>query len=82
MSEGATLGRFPRPRSFVQMEGEMSRDQSSARALREANKVFKQVEPKKPMSEYAKAEQAFQKNRERLKAERLAREGKPRSRPE
>lgn len=47
---------------------------SQARSLSEANKLFKAAEPKKNMTEYEKAQQSFQDNRERLKAERLARE--------
>ncbi|WP_431309692.1 hypothetical protein [Bradyrhizobium iriomotense] len=54
----------------------------TTRALREANKAFKPVETKKPMTDYAKAQQALHDNRERLKRERLAREIKPRSHPE
>lgn len=41
---------------------------------REANKAFKAIDPEKPMTDYAKAAQSFHANRERLKAERLARE--------
>jgi hypothetical protein len=43
-------------------------------AEREARKVFRQAEAENAMTEYDKAQQAFHKNRERLKAERLARE--------
>ncbi|MCC8983345.1 hypothetical protein [Bradyrhizobium acaciae] len=46
----------------------------------EANNLFKQTE-KKMITEYEKAEQAFQANRERLKAERLAREAERQSQP-
>lgn len=42
-------------------------------AIDAANKVFKQPS-EKTSTDYEKAEQAFQANRERLKAERLARE--------
>ncbi|MBR1168380.1 hypothetical protein ACNJYD_25605 [Bradyrhizobium sp. DASA03005] len=52
----------------------MTRDHPASRALREANKAFKPVETKKPMTDYAKAQQSHHENRERLKAERLARE--------
>ncbi|TQF38320.1 hypothetical protein UNPF46_16855 [Bradyrhizobium sp. UNPF46] len=54
----------------------MTRDHPPSRALREANKAFKPAETKKPMTDYAKAEQSQRDNRERLKAERLAREAK------
>lgn len=43
-------------------------------AQREARKAFKEVEAKKGMTDHAKAQKAFHENRERLKAERLARE--------
>lgn len=52
-----------------------------SRAAIEANDVFKQAVAK-PATDYEKAEQAFQANRERLKAERLAREAERRSRSE
>lgn len=42
------------------------------RAELEARKVFKSPQPE--MTEYAKMQQAFHDNRERLKSERLARE--------
>jgi hypothetical protein len=44
------------------------------KAEREARKAFRQVDAEKAMSEHEKAQRAFHKNRERLKAERLARE--------
>ena len=50
---------------------------SQSRATIEANNVFRQA-PAKPATDYEKAEQAFQANRERLKAERLAREAERR----
>ncbi len=43
-------------------------------AEREARKVFRDADAKVPVSEYERAQQAFHANRERLKAERLARE--------
>jgi hypothetical protein len=43
-------------------------------AEREARKVFRQVDAQKAMTEHQIAEKAFSNNRERLKAERLARE--------
>lgn len=43
-------------------------------AEREASKVFQSIDQKKGMTEYALAQKAFHDNRERLKAERLARE--------
>ena len=57
----------------------MSDDQTFERkvttpAEREARKVFREAEAKKAISEHEKAQKAFHENRERLKAERLARE--------
>jgi hypothetical protein len=45
-------------------------------AEREARKVFRAVEAEKALTDYEKAQKAFHENRERLKAERLAREEK------
>ena len=45
-------------------------------AEREARKAFRQVEAAKAITEHERAQKAFQENRERLKALRLAREGK------
>ena len=44
------------------------------KAEREARNVFRQVEAKNAMTEYETAQKTFHANRERLKAERLARE--------
>ncbi|MCC8977313.1 hypothetical protein [Bradyrhizobium acaciae] len=41
---------------------------------REAHKIFKAVKAKEAMTDYAKEQKALHDNRERLKAERLARE--------
>jgi hypothetical protein len=43
-------------------------------AERNAREAFRQVDADKAMTEHEKAQKAFHKNRERLKAERLARE--------
>jgi hypothetical protein len=43
-------------------------------AEREARKAFRQVDAEKAMTEHEIAQKAFSNNRERLKAERLARE--------
>lgn len=45
----------------------------------EARKVFRQVKAEKALSDHEKAEKAFNENRERLKAERLARQAKLRA---
>jgi hypothetical protein len=42
--------------------------------LRDARKAFRQVDAEKAMTEHEIAQKAFSNNRERLKAERLARE--------
>nr|WP_084788780.1 hypothetical protein [Bradyrhizobium sp. Cp5.3] len=47
-------------------------------AVNEANNLFKRV-AEKATTDYEKAQQAFHANRERLKAERLAREAERRS---
>ena len=44
-------------------------------AQREAEKAFKKVETKTAMGDHEKAQKSFDENRERLKAERIAREG-------
>jgi len=44
------------------------------KAERDARKAFRQVEAEKAMTEHELAQKAFSQNRERLKAERLARE--------
>jgi hypothetical protein len=41
---------------------------------RNARKAFRQIDADKALSEHEKAQRAFQKNYERLKSERLARE--------
>lgn len=43
-------------------------------AEREAHKAFRAGEAKQAVTDYAKVQKAFHDNRERLKAERLARE--------
>ena len=43
-------------------------------AEREARKLFRDVDVAKAMTEHERAQRAFQENRERLKALRLARE--------
>ena len=45
-------------------------------AVREARKAFKEVDVTKALSEHQIKDKAFSENRERLKAERLAREAK------
>jgi hypothetical protein len=52
------------------------------KAEREARKAFREVEAKKAISEYDLAQKAFYKNKERLKAERLAREAEAATEPQ
>jgi hypothetical protein len=56
--------------------GLMIRNEANTRRLREANNAFKATgnDKPRPMTDYAKAQQSLHENRERLKAERLARE--------
>jgi hypothetical protein len=51
-------------------------DHSRTRVLGEANKLFKTVDTRNVTTDYERAQQSFHENRERLKAERLAREAK------
>ena len=54
--------------------GGMETPKQITRAQREAHGAFRQPDAATPMSEHEIAQAAFSKNRERLKAERLARE--------
>ncbi|WP_314945461.1 hypothetical protein [Bradyrhizobium cosmicum] len=53
------------------------KQKSQSPALKEANSLFKQI-VEKTATDYEKTQQAFHTNRERLKAERLAREAEQR----
>jgi hypothetical protein len=54
--------------------GEIEPPKQISKAEREARRAFRQVDAGTAMSEYEIAQAAFSQNRERLKAERLARE--------
>ena len=54
--------------------GDFQQPKPVTKAEREARKAFRQVDAKAAMTEHETAENAFFNNRERLKAERLARE--------
>jgi len=54
--------------------GEFQPAKPTTKAERDARKAFRQVEAEKAMTEHEVAQKAFSANRERLKAERLARE--------
>jgi|APAra7269097403_1048558.scaffolds.fasta_scaffold40749_1 hypothetical protein len=58
------------------------RDYSRTRALYEANKLFKPVATRNVTDDYDRAQQSLRDNRERLKAERLARDVKSTTDPE
>jgi hypothetical protein len=53
---------------------EFERPKPITKAEREARKAFRQVDASVAMTEHQTAQKAFNANRERLKAERLARE--------
>jgi hypothetical protein len=54
--------------------GEFNRPKPINKAERDARKAFRKVDAEKAMTEHEIAQKAFSANRERLKAERLARE--------
>jgi hypothetical protein len=54
--------------------GEVEQPKPVTKAEREARKASRQAGAKAAMTEHERAAKAFSKNRERLKAERLARE--------
>ena len=54
--------------------GEVGPPKPITKAERDARKAFRQVDAEKAMTEHEIAQKAFIANRERLKAERLARE--------
>jgi len=56
------------------MSDKMSRDFALAPSQREARKAFQHAGKRKAVTDYEKAQEALQKNYERLRAERLARE--------
>ena len=53
---------------------EMMKRKVTTTAEREAEMAFKKVETKTAFSDHERAQKAFDENRERLKAERVARE--------
>jgi hypothetical protein len=54
--------------------GEVERFKPMIKALRDAHKAFREVDAEKAVTEHEIVQKAFSANRERLKAERLARE--------
>lgn len=63
------------------MSNRISDRRTPTAAEREARKVFRDADAKVAVSEYERAQQAFHANRERLKAERLAREAAAKRKP-
>jgi hypothetical protein len=59
---------------MTKTRGEIAPSKKVTKAQREASKSFRQASAERVMSEHEIAQIAFGKNRERLKAERLARE--------
>ncbi|MCP1754042.1 hypothetical protein [Bradyrhizobium elkanii] len=57
-------------------------DRRMTAAEREARKVFRDTSVKPPVSEHEGVQQAFRANRERPKAERIAREAAAKQKPE
>jgi hypothetical protein len=75
------LGYLAEPRALglkaeemTKKPGEFEPPKPISKAEREARKAFRQVDAEKAITEHELAQKAFSKNRERLKAERLARE--------
>jgi len=56
------------------MNDRTSKDFAFTPGQREARKAFQRAGKRKAVTEYEKAQESFQKNYERLRAERLARE--------
>jgi hypothetical protein len=54
--------------------GEVELFKPITKAVRDANKAFRQLDAEKAVTEHEISQKAFSANRERLKAERLARE--------
>jgi hypothetical protein len=56
------------------MSNKISKNSALTPTQREAGKAFQPASKRKAVTEYENAQEAFQKNYERLRAERLARE--------
>jgi hypothetical protein len=54
----------------------MIKNKANERLLQQANNAFKTIGSETPATDYAKSQRSFHENLVRLKAERLAREGK------
>ena len=64
----------PKATKMTKAPGEIEPPKQITKAEREARRAFRQVDAATALSEHEIAQAAFSKNRERLKAERLARE--------
>jgi hypothetical protein len=60
--------------AMTKTPGEVEPFKPITKAVRDARKAFRQVDAEKAVTEHEIAQKAFSANRERLKAERLARE--------
>jgi hypothetical protein len=60
--------------AMTKTPGEVERFKPMTKAVRDAHKAFRQVDAQKAVTEHEIVLKAFSANRERLKAERLARE--------
>lgn len=63
------------------MNNRISNRRMPTAAEREAQKVFREARAETPVSEHERTQRAFHANRERLKAERLAREAAEEQKP-
>jgi hypothetical protein len=61
-------------KQMTKTPGEVEPFKPITKAVRDAHKAFRQVDAEKAVTEHEIAQKAFSANRERLKAERLARE--------
>jgi len=59
---------------MIKTPSEIQPTKPISKAERDARKAFRQIDAEKAMTEHEIAQKAFTNNRERLKAERLARE--------
>jgi hypothetical protein len=60
--------------AMTRTPGEVERFKPMTKAARDAHRAFRQVDAEKAVTEHEIVQKAFSVNRERLKAERLARE--------
>jgi hypothetical protein len=73
-NENDRIGSGLKGEEAMKIPGESQPPKPITKAEREARKAFRQVEAEKAMTEHEAAQKVFSDNRERLKAERLARE--------